>query len=597
MASTANALASPKVIVALDFGTTFSGFAYAHTTEPAKIYSCYDYPRSGKEKPYCKTLTASYYKQVGGEWELKAWGYPARSEYERDVQALRKHRAKGLPLDDPAAPTMGKYLTRFKLHLASHDMGVSSASPLPVGLTAEVVIADYLCGMGDVILAHLQRKYGEHLTMEVIQWCITVPSIWDDSAKVKMRSCMIDAGLVKCEGGSPHPLIVVLEPEAASFHCHKVMKEQILDVGDKLLVADIGGGTSDIVVQEVVSVGEDSRYRVKEVTTSSGGLCGGTYVDSRFMEFLQKQIGPCLPECIVTHPHVYAQLLKAWECAKTSFGEPTMIGESIEVDFPNSLAAVWQAYDQRVGNPARDSYDSLEITYPELQSIFDPVVTQIRDLISNQLLESGGAIKVLVVVGGFAESPYLLDCIRRKFSDTVPHIFSPPNPGSAVSQGAVALAFNPDIIVSRICKRTYGFAIREHFETGVDPIEYLLTCDGYAECRNRFRILVRKGDEVRVDDCVSTTCSASFKSKRTTFRLFSTYETDPRYTTEDSVMEEGEFCVTDVSAGEVLRRDRRLKVSLFFGGSSIEVKAEAVNFLADDKVGFPIEVDYLLNRS
>ena len=593
----AGAITDAKVIVALDFGTTFSGFAYAHTNDTAEIYSYYDYPRSGKEKPYCKTLTASYYKLRGSEWELKAWGYPARAEYERDVQALRKHRAKGLPVDDPAAPTLGKYLNRFKLHLASKEMGASSASPLPVGLTVEVVIADYLREMGAVIVAHLQRKFGEHLTMEFIQWCVTVPSIWDNSAKVRMKSCMVDAGLVGGEGGSAHPPIVVLEPEAASFHCHKVMKEQILEVGDKLLVADIGGGTSDIVVQEVVNVGEDLSYRVKEVTTSSGGLCGGTYVDSRFMEFLQQKIGPCLAECVITYPHVYAQLLKQWECAKTNFGDATMVGESIEIDFPNTLASQMQSYDNRMGVPARESYDALEITYQELQSIFDPVVDEILTLICNQFVDSGGAIQVLVVVGGFAESPYLLDCIRRRFSNTIPHIFSPPNPGSAVSQGAVTLALNPDIILSRICKWTFGFAVREHFEAGVDPIEYLLTSDGYAECRNRFRILVRKGDEVGVDDCVSTTVNASWKSKRTTFRLFSTHETDPRYTTGDSVKEEGEFCVTDVSGEVVLSRHRKLRVSLFFGGSSIEVKAEAMNFLADDKVGFPIEVDYLLNRS
>jgi hypothetical protein len=48
-------------------------------------------------------------------------------------------------------------------------------------------------------------------------------------------------------------------------------------------------GTRDIVEQKVVSVGE-SGYTVKEVTTSSGGVCRGTYVDSRYMEFLQEKL-------------------------------------------------------------------------------------------------------------------------------------------------------------------------------------------------------------------------------------------------------------------------------------------------------------------
>jgi molecular chaperone DnaK (HSP70) len=46
---------------------------------------------------------------------------------------------------------------------------------------------------------------------------------------------------------------VVLEPEAASFHCHHLLRQKHKDlslhVKDKILVADVGGGTVDIVVQ------------------------------------------------------------------------------------------------------------------------------------------------------------------------------------------------------------------------------------------------------------------------------------------------------------------------------------------------------------
>lgn len=100
------------------------------------------------------------------------------------------------------------------------------------------------------------------------------------------------------------------------------MSEQRLVVGDRLLVVDVGGGTVDIVMQEVVSVENKqsgARYRVKEVTISSGGLCGGTYVDKEFMTFLQARIGPCLQECIVNEPKLYGHLIKRWEEAKVSF--------------------------------------------------------------------------------------------------------------------------------------------------------------------------------------------------------------------------------------------------------------------------------------
>lgn len=207
----------PWVIVGLDFGTTFSGFAFAHITDLNRVYCYYDYPRVRGEKPYCKTLTASYYKQnaASGVWEFKNWGFPARAEYEKDVTARRK---------ELAGATVGAFFTKFKLHLAGSEMGPSSiAQPLPPGLTVAVLITDYLRAMGELILQTLQKSYGPKLSVKEIQWCVTVPSIWDNAAKAIMKTCMTAAGLVNGDHGSAHPLIMVLEPEAASFHCHKVI--------------------------------------------------------------------------------------------------------------------------------------------------------------------------------------------------------------------------------------------------------------------------------------------------------------------------------------------------------------------------------------
>ncbi|KAG0557508.1 hypothetical protein M758_11G132600 [Ceratodon purpureus] len=601
----AGSLSKPRVIVGLDFGTTFSGFAFAHISEPEKVYTHYDFPKSGGEKPYCKTLTASYYKKQSGPegetWEFRSWGYPARAEYSQDLQAarhLKRPKVPSPPSDDvtPEQPSVGTYLTRFKLHLACKDMGASSAHALPKGLTVERLITDYLREMGNLIMRTLQSNYGAQLGTEVIQWCVTVPSIWDNAAKAVMKKAMTAAGLVSGADGSPHPLIMVLEPEAASFHCHKVMSEQTLEVGDRLLVADIGGGTSDIVVQEVVSTSVHG-YQVKELTTSSGGLCGGTYVDARFMTFLHQKIGPCLHECVMKHPTVYAQLIKAWEHAKVSFGDRASIGESIDINLPNKLVAEWERYDERMGIAARESYDELEITYEEIQThVFDPVVEQNMDLIARQLDQVSGRVRFLIVVGGFAGSPYLIDSIKRRFRNQVEQIISPPNPGSAVCQGAVALALKPASIASRISKKTYGFTSIEPFQKGVDPREFMEDCDGVLKCKNRFKVYVRKGEMVEVDECISGTFMPIYHGQKSmVLELLSCDdEIEPRYTVGEWVKKEGEI-VIDVSKDMKLQKERRLSVSLYFGRSSLEIKAEALNFSAGGttQLELPVEVGYL----
>lgn len=589
MANAGGSVFEPKVVVGLDFGTAFSGFAFAHVSEPDKVYTFFDYPKAGGEKPYCKTLTVSYYKKQAdgvGKYQLKSWGYPARAEYERDIISARRQIRSGEASSSSLLPNVGIYISKLKLHLAS-----STVTKLPPWLTVETLITDYLREMGALILKTLRDHYGALLAKDMIQWCITVPSIWDNYAKEMMKTCMTAAGLVNGVDGSPHPLNMVLEPEAASFHCHKVTSQYTLEVGDRLLVADIGGGTSDIVVQEVVSMVPS--YRVKEVTTSSGGLCGGTYVDTRFMEYLHKKIGPSLQECINAHPNITVVLIKTWEHAKSSFGEHTMIGESTDLNLPIRVVTEWRNYDERMDLPERDSYEELEITYEEMQSIFDPVVYQNLELISDQLKQVG-SVKVLVVVGGFAGSPYLVDNIKRRFTGRVPQIISPPNPGSAVCQGAVALTLNPQTIESRICKKTYGFSCTYKFEHGVDPLEYMKVVDGVAKCRRRFQIFVKKGDKVDVDACISRIQRPVHRGQRSMkFELFSSDELEPRYALADIAKKEGEI-VIDMSGDMHLEKSREVKLSLFFGRSSLEIKAESVNFLAQgpEKLELPVEIGF-----
>jgi len=162
----------------------------------------------------------------------------------------------------------------------------------------------------------------------------------------------------------------------------------------------------------------------------------------------------------------------------------------------------------------------------------------------------------------------------------VPQSISPPNPGSAVCQGAVALALHPSAIDSRICKKTYGFHAVEPFEQGVDPPEFGLYYDGVLKCNNRFEVYVRKGDHVKQEECISRLFKPIFDGQSSIeLELYSSEERDPRYVVGDSARREGTF-VIDISGDMRLEKDRRLKVSLFFGRSSIEIVAEGLNFSA-----------------
>ncbi|KAH8950606.1 hypothetical protein BDL97_10G094500 [Sphagnum fallax] len=452
-----------RVVVGLDFGTTYSGYSFAHKSKPKDIFTFYDWV--GAPTPYCKTLTGIYYKpreeEAGGGGDdrklvCKSWGYPGRAEFERDCAALRRSRNNNNSQAVELPVVIGTYLTRFKLDLQSggaaaaaaagngddaaakeHLLPSSSSSSssgtlYPSGLTVNRVISDYLREIGKHVMEQLHKHYGEQLSMESVQWCITVPSIWSDSAKRQMKKCMVDAGLVMGANGGG---------SAAGLHHASCGSPHRLIM---LLVADIGGGTSDIVVQEWLGGDDDDAdsYKVQEVTRSTGGFCGGIYVDKQFIKFMTQQIG-CLTGYFLRNPSYKAELLRKWEELKRTFGDPLSFGGDIMLDLPRKLSSAWEDYDQQQGLAERESYEEFQLSHADMQAIFDPVVNENLDLIGAQIAQTGD-IKVMLVVGGFAGSPYLMKRIKERFACAVEKIISPPNPGNAVCQDHFAIVLVPN---------------------------------------------------------------------------------------------------------------------------------------------------------
>ncbi|KAG0604109.1 hypothetical protein M758_10G145700 [Ceratodon purpureus] len=444
-----------KWVIGLDFGTTHSGFAYARASAPKDIHVYYNWPSRTGGKPYCKTLTALYYKPTeSGGFECASWGHIARS----DFMAGRGGKVNG---------RQGLYLSNFIELLLKEDLNDPAlAASIPPSLTIQTIIVDYLQRIGELALSVIQSREGDaNFSRDSVQWCVTVPSIWDESAKMQMKACMVNAGLVSAEARNKD-VKVVLEPEAASFHCHQILRQEHKDVSlnveDKIFVADVGGGTLDIVVQELV--GDGRSYQVKELTESSGGLCGEAFIDESFMRFLSKKIG-CLNEFLrKDYPSYKDRLLKDWEDHKCDFGHELISNtDTQEFTLHPKLSRKWEEYETAQGLPPRSNgYNEIELTQEDMKSIFDPVVDQILELIAAQLMQVPN-IKVMFVVGGFAGSPYLIQRIRARFLRDVQHIVCPPNPGSAVCEGAVSLACNPEAIFSRIAKKTYGTSVNPPF--------------------------------------------------------------------------------------------------------------------------------------
>ncbi len=87
---------------------------------------------------------------------------------------------------------------------------------------------------------------------------------------------------------------------------------------------------------------------------------------------------------------------------------------------------------------------------------------------------------------------------------TVKEIVNSPNLRNAICCGAIALAINPNAIMTGIARKTYNIMSVERFEKGLNPHEYsFYPKNGFLKdvkmCQNQFSIFVKKGSLVEID--------------------------------------------------------------------------------------------------
>jgi hypothetical protein len=77
--------------------------------------------------------------------------------------------------------------------------------------------------------------------------------------------------------------------EAAATYALQRQELRSLEPGDTFVVCDAGGGTVDLISYTVVKLAPV--LEVKEAAPGTGELCGSTYLNRRFQEYLESRLG------------------------------------------------------------------------------------------------------------------------------------------------------------------------------------------------------------------------------------------------------------------------------------------------------------------
>lgn len=102
---------------------------------------------------------------------------------------------------------------------------------------------------------------------------LTVPASFDASARELTREAALAAGL-------PHTFVLLEEPQAATYAWLDAVGDRwrkLLKVGDRMLVCDVGGGTTDLTLVEVAE--EDGELTLQRAAVGNHLLVGGDNMD------------------------------------------------------------------------------------------------------------------------------------------------------------------------------------------------------------------------------------------------------------------------------------------------------------------------------
>ncbi|KAM9388724.1 heat shock 70 kDa protein 12A-like [Phaethornis superciliosus] len=541
-------------VVAIDFGTSYSGYCFSLASGTDQIRQVYWGMEHGLKT--LKTPTCILFNQ---NREFRKFGYDAVMKY------------KSLP---SSVTDSWYYFHNFKMKL--YDTKVTTGMELKASngktLPALTVFSESLRYLKGHALNTIREASSQTACdQEEITWVITVPAIWSAAARQFMRLAAKEAGLIS--DMISEKLIIALEPEAASLWCKQLPWEGfVADSSDKkkfkdspgiqYIVVDCGGGTIDMTVHEI-----QENHCLKELHKATGGGWGGNKVDENFAAFLEEIFSDGVwDEYVRSHPTELQQMMYNFGLQKCSASREevyihcyynlTRVAErkkDISHFFKNAKGAKW-------------CDGVIKITYEKMKSFFDYSIKNIIGALEN-ILEKPQMDKVqyILLVGGFASSIILRDAINEAFREKY-HILCPVEAQAAIAKGAVLFGVNPHLIASRISARTYGVKVARKFDTSIHDSNKLRVSKDkdYIYCADLFHKLVEidasmNGDEVT---CYGFTPVEADQTSAC-FYFYCTEKRNAQYIDEDGV-ELVASCTVPIPDTK-LGRKRELTVNLKFG--------------------------------
>ncbi|KAF2665782.1 actin-like ATPase domain-containing protein [Microthyrium microscopicum] len=463
-------MANNRLTIAVDFGTTYSGVAYSNPSDESKDPILIKDWGSGPTSDKVPTvLRYNGSDKIGGVLGMK-WGFEVK-HHERRQEWFK------LALD----PMIYKAENCVDMTQSyEHDL----ADPPDYSRSATKMCTDYLTALRKQTQKALEKSYGASaLRTRQIDWVITVPAVWSMKAKADTLKCAQEAGI-----GAGSKVTIVSEPEAAAAYALQTIEPMTLKEGHNFVVCDAGGGTVDLITYRLLNL---SPLEVEESAISSGGKCGGTFVNRIFEKMVMQRIGE---KSGLTDIGKHQMLQQFEQDAKRDFQDTGDPNEAWYLPVPGAANS----------SSARISGGSLIVSVADMKKCFDPVVDEVIKLVNTQISGIVGPskeVKAVVLVGGFGGSRYLQQRLRDAIAPI--ELLCPANQWGAIALGAVIQSVASRVsapvgnwsVTTRKATSSMGVEIRMPFNKALhhESRKYWCPIEAKSMCHGLMQWFVERG--------------------------------------------------------------------------------------------------------
>ncbi|KAL6400259.1 hypothetical protein AUP68_15955 [Ilyonectria robusta] len=489
------------LIIGIDFGTTYSGVAWATKVdfESEQINVITTWPGNGREEG--KAPTELYY-----EHDQIMWGY----EMDSDVDPIRWFKLLLLKEED-ISPELrsSEFLLRARKMMKEN------------GKTAMDLISDYLRMLWKHIMDTISRDRGPNV-LDALQLhvVITVPAIWKDYARQQMQEAAKKSGILDRRRAGPTNLTFAPEPEAAALAtlCEP-NKSKNVKKGDVYLVCDAGGGTVDLISYKINST---NPIHMGEAAEGTGGLCGGIFIDEVFERIVKNRLGRGWDQ--LSRTSIKDIMRGEWEQSIKPQFKPTNARKEYIVSIP-AEAFRRQSLDDMSREPFIKK-GRIHFSGAQIECAFTGVFDDIDKLVDAQIHKAKDqGLSAIILVGGFGASPYLYTHLQDRHKLAGISILQSEGikPRTAICRGAVYKGFldgkvtgangnegvanivAPIRVTSTISRASYGVMYRDKFDFNQHLKEDKVWSPEQCEWRadNQMAWFLKRGENVSKIDPVT----------------------------------------------------------------------------------------------